>query len=194
MHNPLRSEAEMFRFVVIVGAGCALVIAVTLLTNATAGVILLAALVGLGVGLAWRGSRGSERQKTAVARGDAAAHRLLVVANQTVGGRALLDEIKNRSRGRASEILVTVPALPGSKLDYWASATDQAVDQARQRLDDSIAAIEAVGLADELIISTHPRQKSKWLERGVVERAREDVDLPITHVVVDLDAEAAPVG
>jgi hypothetical protein len=44
--------------------------------------------------------------------------------------------------------------------------------------------------ADELIISTHPPDRSKWLERGVVERARREVPLPVTHVVVDLEAEA----
>jgi hypothetical protein len=44
--------------------------------------------------------------------------------------------------------------------------------------------------ADEVIISTHPPQRSRWLERGVVTRAREEVPLPITHVVVDLEAEA----
>ena len=43
--------------------------------------------------------------------------------------------------------------------------------------------------ADEVIISTHPPDRSRWLERGVVERAREEVPLPITHVVVDLEAE-----
>jgi hypothetical protein len=42
---------------------------------------------------------------------------------------------------------------------------------------------------DEIIISTHPEGRSQWLERRVVERARERFDLPITHVVVDLAAE-----
>jgi hypothetical protein len=42
---------------------------------------------------------------------------------------------------------------------------------------------------DELIVSTHPEGRSKWLERGVVDRARERFDLPLTHVVVDLDAD-----
>jgi hypothetical protein len=41
---------------------------------------------------------------------------------------------------------------------------------------------------DELIISTHPPGRSHWLERGVVERARERFALPLTHIVVDLDA------
>ncbi len=35
---------------------------------------------------------------------------------------------------------------------------------------------------DELIVSTHPLGKSHWLERGVVEKARERFALPVTHV------------
>jgi GABA permease len=41
---------------------------------------------------------------------------------------------------------------------------------------------------DELIVSTHPAGRSHWLERGVVEKARERFNLPVTHVVVDLEA------
>ena len=41
---------------------------------------------------------------------------------------------------------------------------------------------------DELIVSTHPEGRSHWLERGVVERARERFDIPLTHVVVDLES------
>ena len=43
--------------------------------------------------------------------------------------------------------------------------------------------------ADEIIISTHPEGRSNWLERGVVERARERFTVPVTHVVVDLERE-----
>ena len=45
--------------------------------------------------------------------------------------------------------------------------------------------------ADEVVISTHPPERSRWLERGVVERAEREVPLPVTHVVVDLEAEQA---
>jgi hypothetical protein len=41
-----------------------------------------------------------------------------------------------------------------------------------------------------VIISTHPVGRSNWLERGVVERARERFEIPVIHVVVDLDREA----
>jgi hypothetical protein len=141
--------------------------------------------------------------------------RILVVANETVGGRALLDEIRESGRGKRSEILVVVPALTASQLEYWASDVDGAIADAKRRLDASLAAMREAGLdarghvgdhhepsaaiedalrefaADEVIISTHPSERSRWLEGGVVERARREVPLPITHVVVDLDAEAA---
>ena len=213
MHNPLRSEADAFRFVMTIGAGAAAVIVLSLLAGPEYGVVLAAALVGVGIGAAWRSARGSMRQKTEVARGGGPTHRVLVVANETVGGRALLSEIQNRCKGRDCEILVVTPALT-SAVKHWASDVDDAIDAAKQRQADSVRAIEALGLrargevgdcepnvaiedalltfpADEVIISTHPAERSRWLERGVVERARSEVDLPITHVVVDLQAEAA---
>jgi hypothetical protein len=54
-------------------------------------------------------------------------------------------------------------------------------------IEDALAEFDA----DEVIISTHPPDRSNWLERGVVERARERIDLPVSHVVVDLDRERA---
>jgi hypothetical protein len=214
MHNPLRSEAEMFRLVVIIGAGCAAVVALALITEPIYGVILLAAEVGIGIGLLWRGSRGTLPREAEVAKGQDGTHRVLVIANETLGGKALLEEIRNRCKGRTSEALVVVPALTSSRLEYLASDVDQALEAARARLGDALRSIQEAGLsvrgdvgdhydpntaiedalrefpADEVIISTHPPERSRWLERGVVERARRDVPLPITHVVVDLEAEA----
>ena len=87
------------------------------------------------------------------------------------------------------------------------------IAEARERLGRSLAAMTGAGLsargqvgdhhdpnvaiedalrefaADEVVISTHPPQTSKWLERGVVERAEREVPLPVTHVIVDLEAE-----
>ena len=41
-----------------------------------------------------------------------------------------------------------------------------------------------------MIISTHTPKRSRWLESGVVEKARSELPQPVTHVVVDLEAEA----
>jgi hypothetical protein len=214
MHNPLRSEREVFRAVLIVAVAAGAVVVLTVLTRPAVGAALLAAEVGLGVGLLWRAGRGTLPHRAEVMRRDDSVYRILVLANETVGGRALLEEIQNRGKGRNTEILVVVPALTSSPLEHWASDVDQALDEARERLDASLAAMGRVGLrarghvgdhhepnasledalrdfpADEVIISTHPPERSRWLERGVVSRAREEVPLPVTHVVVDLEAEA----
>jgi len=212
MHNPLRSEADAFRWVVVIGVGAIAVIVLTLLTRPVFGVVLAATLLGFGAGVAYRSSRGSLPHSVVLTKGRDGRHRLLVVANETVGGGALLEEIRNRCRGRDSEILLVTPALTASRAAHWASDVDEAIELARQRMELSLIEIGRLGLkargeigdsdpnvaiedalrvfpADEIVISTHPPQRSRWLERGVVERAREEIDLPITHVVVDLSAE-----
>lgn len=212
MHNPLRSEADAFRWVVVIGVGAVSVIGLTLLTRPVIGVVWAAALIGFGAGVAYRNSRGSLSRSVEVTRGGDGKHRLLVVANETVGGDALLEEIGDRCRNRSCEILVITPALAISRASHWASDVDEAMELARQRMELSLIAIGELGLkargevgdsdpnvaiedalrafpADEIVISTHPLHRSRWLEHGVVEQAREQIDLPITHVVVDLATE-----
>ena len=212
MHNPLRSEADVFRLVLAIGVGVAAVVALSLLTRPVVGVILAAALIGFGAGLAWRRARGSLPSEFAPRSSDDSRYRLLVVANETVAGRALLEEFGRRCAGRECEVFVVAPALAGSRAAHWASDIDDGIALARERLQVSLDGIERLGLsasgeigdsdpslaiedalrhfaADELLISTHPPRRSRWLERGVVESARERLDLPVTHLVVDLDAE-----
>ena len=214
MHNPLRSEADAFRWVVIFGVGAVSVIVLTLLTRPVFGVVWAAALIGFGIGVAYRDARGSLPRDVALTRGGDGKYRLLVVANETVGGAQLLDEIRDRCRGRDSELLVVTPALASSRAAHWASDVDEAIELARQRMELSLIAIGELGLkvkgeigdsdpnmaiedalrvfaADEIVISTHPPERSRWLEHGVVDRAREQIDLPISHVVVDLAADRA---
>jgi hypothetical protein len=215
MHNPLRSEAEMFRVVVIVGIAMGLVIAVALIIDPLAGAILFGIELGVLIGVLYQGSRGSLPRTAEVASANDGVHRILVVANQTVGGRALLDELKHRVAGEpSSEILVVTPPLAGSAAEHWSSDIDEGIAEARGRLEASIAAMKNAGLnvrgqlgdhhdpnqaiedalrefaADEVVISTHPPRRSRWLENGVVEKARRELPQPVTHVVVDLEAEA----
>jgi GABA permease len=143
-----------------------------------------------------------------------AGRRILVVANETVAGRELLDELKRRTAGGDAEVLVVAPAL-NSRLRYIFADVDQAREQADERLAASIEVLRANGIealgavgdsnpvqaiedalaefgADEIIISTHPPERSNWLEKKTVEQARARFDLPITHVVVDLQRDWAP--
>jgi hypothetical protein len=137
--------------------------------------------------------------------------RILVVANETVGGETLCEEIHRRSEGVDEHVLVVSPAL-NSPLKHWVSDEDGARAAASQRLTESLVKLRSLGVnadgevgdadplqaiedalrtfgADEIIISTHPEGRSHWLERGVVEAARERFSPPITHVVVDLANE-----
>jgi hypothetical protein len=41
---------------------------------------------------------------------------------------------------------------------------------------------------DEVIVSTHPPERSRWLKKGLVEKAQKVVKVPVEHVVVDLDS------
>jgi GABA permease len=212
MHNPLRSEADAFKWVVVIGGGAVSVIGLTLLTRPVVGVVWAALLIGFGAGVAYRNARGSLPLGVALTRGKDGRHRVLVVANETVEGEALLEEIRSRCQGRDCEILVVTPALARSRASHWASDVDGAIELARQRMELSLIAIRQLGLkargeigdsdpnvaiedalrvfpADEIVISTHPPDRSRWLERGVVDRAREQIDLPISHVVVDLEVE-----
>jgi hypothetical protein len=214
MHNPLRSEAEAFRWLVVIGLAAASVIVLTLLTRPAVGAIWGLVLIGAGIWLGLRSSRGHDRPGVKLTRGGDGRHRVLVVANQTVGGKALMEEIRKRCEGRDSEILVVTPALAGSRAAHWSSDVDEGLETARQRMELSVLALGEAGLrargevgdsdptvaledglrsfaADEIIISTHPPDRSRWLEHGVVERTREEIDLPLTHVVVDLEAERA---
>jgi hypothetical protein len=136
-------------------------------------------------------------------------HRILVVANETVEGEELLAAIRERVAGSPAELYVVSPAL-NSKLRHWTSDEDGARATAQGRLERSLSRLGGAGLqargeigdadpvqavedalrifgADEIVVSTHPEGRSHWLERGVVETVRERFDVPVTHVVVDLE-------
>jgi hypothetical protein len=209
MRNPLRSEGDAFRFVWLVLLFCGLV-AIGSWINSWLG---LAVFIALLVAAIWWGLRGRNeppvRQQPAPS--PPGEHRILVVANETVGGPELLEQVRAHAGGQHARVLVVSPAL-NTPLKTWTSDEDGARAAAQERLDASLVSMRSAGLdatgeigdgdpvqaiedalrtfrPDELIVSTHPEGRSQWLERGVIERARERFELPLTHVVVDLDAD-----
>jgi hypothetical protein len=210
MINPLRSEAEAFRFLIasIVYFGAIVIAAVI---NRWAGLVVFIVLTAVVVGW-WLRARRVERPPQTAPRPHAEGERrILVIANETVGGHTLRSMILERSLDVREEVLVVTPAL-NSPLKHWVSDEDEARAEARKRLDASLARLAEAGVqargevgdgdplqaiedalrtfgADEIIISTHPEGRSNWLERGVVGKARERFAVPITHVVTDLEAE-----
>jgi hypothetical protein len=209
--NPLRSEAEAFQF--LLGAAVYFgLIAIAGVINHWAG---LAVFIVLSAGVLWWWLQARQVETTPkatpVRRGDPDERRLLVIANETVGGAALRERIEEHSAGHPTKVLVVTPAL-NSPVRTFTSDVDRAREQAQERLDASLSRLAEAGIeargevgdgdplqamedalrtfgADEIIISTHPEGRSHWLERGVVSGARERFAVPITHVVVDLAAE-----
>jgi GABA permease len=207
--NPVRSEESAFRFVFLT-IGYFAVIVVAWWINRWLGIAVFIALsAGIGYWLLRRGERaGPLKQAPAPSPPD--EHRILVVANETVGGAELLSVVRERASAGNARILVVCPAL-NSPLRHWASDEDEARVHAQERLDASLGAMRGAGLQaggeigdgdpiqaiedairtfrpDELIVSTHPLGRSHWLERGVVEKARERFAIRLTHVVVDLES------
>jgi hypothetical protein len=210
--NPFRSEAEAYRFLLVtVGYFAAIAIA-ALAIGKWAGLVVFGLLTLAGLVYVARARRSEPpRQQVPSRRGRANERRILVIANETVGGGPLREEIRRRSEGYDEQVLVVTPAL-NSPLRHWASDEDDARQKAQERLNASLTRLREVGVdakgevgdaeplqamedalrlfgADEIIISTHPEGRSHWLERGIVDAARERFAVPITHVVVDLEAE-----
>jgi hypothetical protein len=211
LRNPFRSEAEAYRFVWLTIGYFGLIV-IGALINRWLG---LAVFVVLSAVVAYFYFRRGERERPPMtatrSRSAEDERRILVIANETVGGETLRDTIREHSEGSRAEVLVVSPAL-NTPLKHWTSDEDAARNAARERLDRSLARLRDAGVdargqigdgeplqamedalrtfgADEIIISTHPEGRSHWLERGVVARARERFAVPITHVVVDLERE-----
>ncbi len=134
--------------------------------------------------------------------------RILVIANETVGGAVLHDAVRFRARSaRAIEVLVVAPAL-NSRLRHWFSDDAAARRGAEARLRASLSRLGRAGIdvsgrvgdadplqaigdalasfaADEIIVATHSEGRSHWLARDLVRRARARHDEPVLHVVVD---------
>jgi GABA permease len=144
--------------------------------------------------------------------GSPGERRVLVVANETVRGEELLSTISTLALVERTQFLVVCPAL-NSRLKTFTSDEDPAREAAQARLDVTLARLSSVGISaqgevgdgdplvavddavrtfgpNEIVISTHPPGRSNWLERGIVESVRARYDVPVTHVVVDLAAEA----
>ncbi|HST15798.1 MAG TPA: universal stress protein [Gaiellaceae bacterium] len=207
MRNPIRSETDAFRFVLLTIGYFALIVIGSVI-NVWVGVVVF---VVLSAGVLWwfvvRRGEAQAPVRQAPAPSPPEEHRVLVVANETVGGSQLLETIRERIADRRARVLVVCPAL-NSPLRHWASDEDDARQKAQERLDTSLQTMQGAGIQasgeigdgdpiqaiedalrtfrpDELVVSTHPLGKSHWLERGVVEKARERFALPVTHVIVD---------
>jgi GABA permease len=156
----------------------------------------------------WRGGSVAAEPEEVEPAGPAA--RVLVLANETVGARELLDELRSiDGEGRAT-YFVCVPANPVDTGQAERTGAvwvwEATVEAAQRRLDRTLEILRAEGLdatgavgdyrplraleeaaahfrPDRLVISTHPEGRSVWLRHDVVAKAREQYRIPIRHIV-----------
>ncbi len=210
MESPFRSEEAAFRFLLITIGAFALIVVASWI-SALLGFIVFLGLSAAAVAVYLR-QRGPVPDPEHVEQlGGAGERRVLVIANETVGGQELLSAISTLALSQQTQFLVVCPAL-NSRLKTFTSDEDPAREAAQQRLEETLARLASVGIEargevgdgdplvavddavrtfgpNEIVLSTHPPGKSNWLERGVVESVRAHYDVPLTHVVVDLEAE-----
>jgi hypothetical protein len=141
---------------------------------------------------------------------DGNATKLLVVANETVVGKPLIDAVKARAEKGAVDVHVICPQnMPKAG---WVQYGEEARWAAENRLKATLARLSDAGIQatgaiedpdpysaimdelgrtdyDEIIISTHPETRSGWLRRDLIERVKQATRRPVEHVVVDDPAD-----
>ncbi len=136
--------------------------------------------------------------------------RILVLANETVESQELIDELTRIGADSSASYFVVVPASP---IETGVAAThgpldieDATIAAAQARLDHTLETLHSQHLdasgelgddrplraldaavksfqPDQIVISTLPPQDSVWQRFDVVDRARTEYGLPVTHVV-----------
>jgi hypothetical protein len=144
--NPFRSEAEAFRL--LLGAlGYFGAIGIAAAAGGLWPGLIVFIVLSVGVVLWWLRARRVERPPQTRPREHAEGERrILVVANETVGGLTLRSMIEERSRDIRAEVLVCTPAL-NSRLRHWTSDEDSARVSAQRRLDASLDRLRSLGIA-----------------------------------------------
>ena len=138
---------------------------------------------------------------------------VLVVANETLGGRSLIEAVRKRAEAGDVRFVLCVPQTrPRQGLVIY---DDAVFDAAQARVDLALGFVHTEGLTaigevgdpdpytatidavhehrpDEIIVSTYPETRSGWQRRDLIERLRHATGLPVEHVVADPDTEGLP--
>lgn len=138
---------------------------------------------------------------------------LLVVANETVTGRPLIEAVEKRKGPGGLRVTVIAPVTQPKRSYVVYQDTRRAA--AGRRLDRTLSLLREHGIAahglvveadpvtavrdalsqleppvDEIVVATHPQQKSGWLRRNVVDQITAAAGgRPVEHVVVDIGTE-----
>jgi hypothetical protein len=138
--------------------------------------------------------------------------RALVVVNEQVAGSELRDALLGHLGGEVSEVFVVAPALVDSGLKHTMGDVDGAIEPARERLRSTLQELREAGLnaegevgdsdpvqaisdeivkfgPEQILVVAHRDEEGDFAEKGLLEQAERDFDLPVTELVVNRDAK-----
>jgi hypothetical protein len=153
------------------------------------------------------GESGAENPKFAQGPVTTAGKRALIVANETISGERLVGSVLGRLGSDVEEVFVVAPALADSALDHIMGAVDAAIPPAQERLDATLQAFRAAGVEargevgdsdpiqaindeiikfepDQILVVAHRDEEGAFAEKGLLEQAERDFDLPVLELVV----------
>jgi hypothetical protein len=138
---------------------------------------------------------------------------VLVVANETLVGRELVDTLLGRAEQGPIRVAVVAPVT--QPREGYVVYRDSRRAAANRRLDSVLAALRLAGIpahgavvddeplasvkdvlasedVDEIVVCTHPETTSGWLRKNLVEEIRKAAgERPVEHVVSDVSGRSA---
>lgn len=140
------------------------------------------------------------------------ARRALVVVDEQVVGSELRNALLERLDEGISEVFVVAPALAASGLKHTMGDIDDAIEPARERLRSTLRELRDAGLnadgevgdsdpvqaigdeilkfaPEQILVVAHRDEEGSFAEKGLLEQAERDFDLPVTELVVNRDEE-----
>ena len=117
----------------------------------------------------------------------------LIVANRTLGGAALLEEVRRRANAGPATLYVVVPGYPdrpaaAARLAAALAAFRAMGAEAEGEVGDAhpVAAVHDAlqgRSVDEIILSTLPAGLSRWIDNDTPSKLRRLFGLPVVHLI-----------
>jgi hypothetical protein len=138
--------------------------------------------------------------------------RALVVANEKIVGDQLVGAVLGHLGGGVEELFVVAPALADSALNHIMGDVDAAIPPARERLERTLRQFRESGVQargevgdsdpiqaindeivkfdpDQILVVAHRDGEGAFAEKGRLEQAERDFDLPVLELLVSDDPE-----
>lgn len=134
--------------------------------------------------------------------------RTLVVANEATVGAEMRDALLEHLGDAPGQVFVVAPALSDSALKHTLGDVDGAIGPAEERLRRTLEELRKAGIdangevgdadpmlaindeiakfrPDRVLVVAHRDEDGTFAERGLLEQAQRDLDLPVVELVVD---------